>query len=168
MRKCTVPLGRVRAGFTLLEVLIVIALIGLLSAVLVGGSVALLRDNPATADEEFKAIVMKCRRLAVTGMAEVRLSFDAKNRTYLLARNANVEKQVSGQAGDLQVEFLPASTGSSVLIGGSMAETDVLTHVVFYPDGACSPFRVQLRTGGPARILRFDPWTCAEIMEGTP
>jgi general secretion pathway protein H len=40
-----------------------------------------------------------------------------------------------------------------------------LPYVTFYADGTCSPFRAQLRTGGPARFVTLDPWTCAPLLE---
>lgn len=157
-----------RRAFTLLEVVVVIALIGLLTALVAGGSMALLRDHPATGEEILRSAMTQSRREAVTSLQEVRLSYDAKARCFLLSRGGGLRKLPVEVTGELQVEFLPAASGNAMLLGGNMVETEKLTHVTFFPDGACSPFRAQIRTGGPARIMSFDPWTCAEVMEAKP
>ena len=36
--------------------------------------------------------------------------------------------------------------------------------VIFYPDGTCTPFRVQFRMPDRASVLTIDPWTCAEVL----
>ena len=143
----------------------VIALIGLLSALVVGGSVALLRDRPATGEEVLRNAIMRCRRQAVTNMQEVRMSYDAKARIFIFTGQDGPRRVPVDVPGELIIDFLPEVSTSSMLLGGNLVETEKLAYVTFFPDGACSPFRAQLRTGGPSRVLRFDPWTCAE-MEG--
>ena len=51
--------ARLRRGFTLLEVLVTVALIGLLAGVAVAGSVALLREKPATAEEVLRRAILE-------------------------------------------------------------------------------------------------------------
>jgi general secretion pathway protein H len=36
--------------------------------------------------------------------------------------------------------------------------------VIFYPDGTCSPFRIQFRSTSDAHVLSIDPWTCAQTL----
>ena len=41
-----------------------------------------------------------------------------------------------------------------------------LPYITFYPDGTCTPFRVQMKTGNNSpRIVAIDPWTCAPMLE---
>jgi hypothetical protein len=68
----------------------------------------------------------------------------------------------------LIVEFLSAQKGGpSILLASQLVETSTMPYVTFYGDGTCSPFRVQIRTGGEPRTLRIDPWTCAMVLPGT-
>lgn len=151
------------SGFTLLEIIIVIALIGLLTAMVTGGAVALLRDHPATGEDELKLAILRCRRRAVSELEVLHLSYDEKARSFIETSREGEKLFPISMPGELKVDFLAPETSSSQLLGGDLVEQDPLRSVSFYPDGASSAFRVQLRTGGPARILSFDPWTCAEI-----
>ena len=67
------------------------------------------------------------------------------------------------------IDFHPADTNSSssILIGGTLVETEPLASVTFYSDGTCTPFRAQIRTGGGAHLLTIDPWTCAPVLAKT-
>lgn len=154
-----------RRGFSLLEIVVVLGLIGLLTAVVAGGSVALLRERPATGEEQMRLVLTKVRRQAVTNMQELRLSFDGKKRLFLV-QSVEGDKPIPLEIkGEFQVEFVPPKAGSSIMIAGEGMETTKLPFITFYRDGSCSPFRAQLRTGGPSRIMTFDPWTCAEMIE---
>jgi general secretion pathway protein H len=154
-----------QGGFTLLEVIIVLALIGLLTGLVAGGSVALLREKPVTGEEVLRSIISKVRRDAVIHFRDIRLSYDEKNKVFHESW-ADGEKQLAVDVkGELKLEFLSTAKGSSMLLGGDVVETETIPFVTFYSDGCCSPFRVQLRTGGPARQVSIDPWTCAEIIE---
>ena len=157
--------ARLRRGFTLLEVLVTVALIGLLAGVAVAGSVALLREKPATAEEVLRRAILEARRYALNGRVDVWLSFDNKTRTFH-ARTIEGEREVPVPLpGELQIDFLRAERTSTMLVGGDVVDTSALPYVTFYADGTCSPFRAQLRTGGPARFVTLDPWTCAPLLE---
>jgi prepilin-type N-terminal cleavage/methylation domain-containing protein len=160
-----------RRGFTLLEVLVTLALIALLTGVLVVGTNHLLGDRPKSAEELFWGAVREARKDALFNNREVRLSFDTKAHV-LVASAADVETVhpfVPKETGTL--DFLAAkSPGSSsaILVGGQLVETQTLPFVTFYGDGTCSPFRVQLKIRGGARILEIDPWTCAPMLAALP
>ena len=51
-----------------------------------------------------------------------------------------------------------------MLLGGQLVETKTLPYVTFYGDGTCSPFRLQIRTTGEARVIAIDPWTCSLVL----
>ncbi len=154
-----------RRAFTLLEILLAIALIGLLAAVLVTGSVNLLSEKPATPEDVFWKAVRQSRATALTAEREVRLSFDDKQQAFVLDDGSGPSALAVPPAPGLTVEFLAAQAGgSSVLIGGDLVDTQTVPAVTFYPDGTCSPFRVQFRTGGAPHVLSIDPWTCAPVL----
>ena len=157
--------GEARRAFTLLEILLAIALIGLLAGVLVTGSVNLLSDKPATPEDVFWKAVRQSRATALTAEREVRLSFDDKQQAFVLDDGSAPQVLVVPPAPGLTVDFLSPSAGrSSVLIGGDLVDTQTVPSVSFYPDGTCSPFRAQFRTGGAPHVLNVDPWTCAPVL----
>ena len=160
---------RPRAAFTLLEILLGLALVALLGAVLIGGGASLLNDRPVTADEVFWKAVQECRKQSLKGEKDVRLGFDAKEKKFMLSEAAGSGapiKDFSVPAGaDLEVTFLTTQKGASmILIGGVAIETQTLPFVTFYSDGTCSPFRMQIQQGASARTIAIDPWTCAPVL----
>lgn len=162
-----VPGGpRSRAAFTLLEILVAIALLGLLSAAMVTGASHLLDGRPRTPAEVFWQVVGEARRSALESGAETRLRFDDREKTFVLDAGRGPRTfPVPGATRELTVNLLPAqSTHGALLIGGQLVETESLPFVTFHPDGTCTPFRVQFRTTGPAQVITIDPWTCASIL----
>jgi len=160
-----------RSGFTLLEVLITLALIALLTGVLVVGTNRLLSDRPKSADELFWTAAGKVRQDALLNNREVRLSLDAKTHEFV-AYSEGVETRYPfvGKA-TAELEFLAAKTAgdsSAILVGGNVVETQTIPFVMFYRDGTCSPFRVQLKSRNGVRVLEIDPWTCAPMLTAQP
>ncbi len=157
--------GVASSAFTLLEILLAIALVGLLAAVLVTGGANLLSDKPATPEAVFWKAVQQSRAAALTVEREVRLSYDSKNQAFVLDDGSAAQALPVPPTRELTVDFLSAAPGqSSVLIGGELVDTKTMPSVTFYPDGTCAPFRVQFRAGGAAHVLNIDPWTCAQVL----
>ncbi|HEY0969019.1 MAG TPA: prepilin-type N-terminal cleavage/methylation domain-containing protein [Opitutaceae bacterium] len=153
-------------GFTLLEILLVLGLIGLLAGVLISGSARLLADRPVTVEAVFWEAAAATRRDALQHNHDVTLRYDAKARAFVGTFYAG-EARFPVPEGEVKVDFLPAAnpTGAGlVLIGGLLVDTRTLPSVTFYGDGTCQPFRVQVATGGPVRTLAIDPWTCAPVL----
>lgn len=157
-----------RAAFTLLEVLLTLALIGLLTSVLVIGAMSLTEPKPITVEDVFWKAVSESRKTALLSDHEVRLRFFTKGKTYALVATGPggeqrypIEKQE-----DLKVEFLAQQkSGSAILINSQLVETQTIPFVTFFGDGTCSPFRVQIRAaGGAPRSISIDPWTCAPVL----
>ncbi len=177
-----------RAAFTLLEILISLALIALLVGATVSISANLISSTPLTAEDVFWKALGETRKEALTSQQDIRLAFDAKTKAFLIGANVGTPigtdtgtpttADASTPAGapaqtfpvpsadKLTVDFLPTGiSGSRVLIGGDVMETDALPFVTFYSDGTCTPFRVQFHSIGAARIIAIDPWTCTEVLE---
>ncbi len=156
-----------KGGFTLLEVLVTLALIALLTGVLVVGANSMLSDHPKSPEEQFWATVGEVRKDALLGGREVRLSMDTRTQEFV-ARSNGAEVRYPFVAKEVaELDFLaPRSPGnfSAILIAGQLVETQTLPAVTFYGDGTCSPFRVQLKTRAGARVLEIDPWTCAPVL----
>jgi prepilin-type N-terminal cleavage/methylation domain-containing protein len=152
------------AAFTLLEILLAVALLGILSAALVSIAPRLVNERPQTPTEIFWEAVRTARRSALTSEREVRLSFDSKEKEFVLRGGEDEKKFPVPETRDLTIDFLPPQSSGSLLVGGQLVDMQSIPSVSFYPDGTCSPFRIQFRTTGPARVEAIDPWTCAPVL----
>ncbi|HEY0945519.1 MAG TPA: prepilin-type N-terminal cleavage/methylation domain-containing protein [Opitutaceae bacterium] len=161
--------GAKTPAFTLLEILLVLALIGLLTSALVvsiNRGLSLSGQQAVTVEDVFWRAVTESRKQALVRRSEVRLRYDERERQFVASGGGGEKTYPVEQPGEVQVEFLTTTKGgSSILIGGNLVETQALPYVKFYDDGTCTPFRMQVRTGGPARTLSIDPWTCAPVLE---
>lgn len=175
---------RTARGFTLLEVLLSIAIITLLAGVLVAGSAHLMNQQPVTPTEVFWKAVREARKTALTAEHDIRLKYDKDQKQFLLidglapttlaadgfTREEKPLKQFpipSATAGDLTFDFLGPATkdgGKGILVGGVSIESQPIQFVTFYSDGTCTAFRAQIMRNGGASILSIDPWTCAPVL----
>jgi prepilin-type N-terminal cleavage/methylation domain-containing protein len=159
-------------GFTLLEILLAMAIIALMAAVLIGGAGRLLSDRPMTVDEVFFKAVMEARKCALTHERNVYLRYVGDDRDkgklfVVLDGEQKKEFPIPPQAitPDFAVDFLSTQKGGNlVLVGGVVLETMPITAVTFYSDGTCQPFRLQVMRNGAAGITAIDPWTCAPVL----
>lgn len=156
-------------AFTLLEMLLALALIALLAGALIGGSSALLAEKPSSAEDVFWSTVQAARKAALGAQQDVSLRYDEKAKAFTLTRpDVGVigSFPLPNPPADLMVEFLSTQrTGGLILLGGTVVETEPLTGgVTFYSDGTCTAFRLQIRVNGGAHILAIDPWTCSPVI----
>jgi len=154
-------------GFTLLEILMVIALMALLGTVFVTSLGAVYRSatHPSPKDTFWRAVV-SARQMALDNMRTVTLRFDDQEKRLRWtdgAKSASARFEAEGEA---SLKFLQPKTGSAVLLGGQLVETSEVSQVGFYSDGTCDAFRVEIKLGvAPPFVLAIDPWTCAPILE---
>ena len=160
-----------RAGFTLLEILLALAIIGLLAGILIGGSAQLLADKPRSVDEVFWKAVQAARKAALQHEHEVQLRFSndrEKGTAFVLTDGGETRRfpvPVTGADGELAVDFLTTQKGGNViLVAGVMIETQTAKFVTFYPDGTCTSFRLQIVQRGATQAIAIDPWTCAAVL----
>jgi prepilin-type N-terminal cleavage/methylation domain-containing protein len=172
-----------RQGFTLLEILLCIALIALLGGVLVGGASQLLSTPPTTPYAVFWKAVQEARKTALKSEHEIRLKFDRdKKHFYLVDGLAPTSLAEDGftrvetplkifpiaaeTVEDLTFDFLAGSSkgGNTILVGGMLLESRPVPYVPFYADGTCRAFRAQFARSGSSSILTIDPWTCAPVL----
>jgi prepilin-type N-terminal cleavage/methylation domain-containing protein len=155
-----------QGGFTLVEVLLVVALIALLSTIFIGGSEALLADKAPSPDAQFWTACGAARAEALAEGKSVIMTFDQKARGFVLDDGAQRNALPLVAPEDTVIDFHPAdaASGSLSLIAGTVVETEPLASVTFYNDGTCTPFRAQIRSKLGAHILAIDPWTCAQVL----
>jgi prepilin-type N-terminal cleavage/methylation domain-containing protein len=170
-------------GFTLLEVLLTLAIIALLASVLIGGSARLLNEQPVSVDDIFWKAVREARKTALKAEHDIRLKFDKDKKQFViidgvapatLAADGFTKEEVPlktfpippESSSDLMVDFLGASTKGAnlILIGGVALESSPVQFVTFYSDGTCMAFRAQISRKGAVHTLNIDPWTCAPVL----
>ncbi len=163
-------LRAVRRGFTVLELLLAIAIIALLGGVLIGGSAHLLNDQPTSADEIFWKAVQKARKEALKSGHEIRLTFvDDRDKGKAFLVSDGITPQAfplpAATSFGLTVSFLTTQKGASaILVAGQMVETQTIPAAIFYADGTCTAFRAQFERGGATHLVAIDPWTCAPVL----
>ena len=155
-------------GFTLVETLLVLALLVLAAALLLPSAGAIFRRaRLANPEEEVALILQQARREAVLRGRPVVMHFDA--RAQRLVWDGSPGADLGSEDRRLEIGFLRREVKEAVLVGGRQVETSLLPAMRFYPDGTCDPVRLQLRLPeGVVRLMAIDPWTCAPGLEATP
>jgi prepilin-type N-terminal cleavage/methylation domain-containing protein len=156
-------------GFTLLEILLVLALVGLIGALLATGVARVFSNDHPAPEDVFWQACRSAQKLASLSEHEVSLGFDAREKKLVWGNEQETDSAAFDAAGgEVSVQFLQSLKGGNlILIAGQAVETQELPRVMFYPDGTCTAFRVQFRVGANAWQLAIDPWTCAPVLEKT-
>ncbi len=154
------------AGFTLIEILLALALITLIGTIFISGTNSLLADKSSSPDDQFWKACSEARKEALEEQRSVLLSFDQKARNFVLNDGARQKTLPVTGPDDLAIDLHPvkSDSSSSILIAGTLVETQPMAAATFYDDGTCTPFRVQIRTNSGAHMLAIDPWTCAPVL----
>ena len=151
-----------RRGFTLIEILLVLALMSLVVSLFISSASNLFRAQEKTMNDVFWQAIQAARLQAVEGDRTVELRYDDKKN---LLRWGTGETAANQAWPGKKLEFLPVEKRDAMLLGGQLVETGGMPVVRFYADGCVENFRAQL-TGVDGRIshLEIDPWTCAPII----
>ncbi len=147
------------AGFSLVEIIAVLAILGLVSALLLGSGGEFLRHLTRD-DVETVALdaIESARHSAVLSGQPVELRYDEQNR------RLDWQQGQAAIVGEGEVRLLPPARLAAMLVGGRAVENQ-LDRVIFYPDGTCQPFRVEIVRAQASEIMAIDPWTCSVLAD---
>ncbi len=160
------PIAADRRAFTLLEVVLAIAVLGLVTVLFITGGHDLFRARERTIADVFWSAVQAARLQAVQEDAVVSLRYVREDRRVVWS-SASGTHALDWPGKDL--EFLPVEQRDTILLGGQLAGTGRLAHVQFYVDGGVDRFRAQLTDeAGQITRLDLDPWTCAPVLRQSP
>ncbi|RRK01166.1 prepilin-type N-terminal cleavage/methylation domain-containing protein [Opitutaceae bacterium TAV3] len=147
-------------GFTLVEVLLVILIMGLISSVMITGSSALFNASQTEDPEEaLLALLQTVRLKAVEDGMTLDLVTEDEGFSYFYG---NGHSKTLPEVEGVKVRLIKAEGAQSVLLGGQVEETPV-NSLRFFNDGTCAPVRVQVQRGNVRKVLVIDPWTCAAL-----
>jgi len=158
---------RRRAAFTLIEVLLAVAILGFVSFLFLNSAADFFRAKELRADDIFWQGVTAARQLALETNQTVTFRYDRDKHVVVWMAGPETSHTLAFPGKTL--EFLPVTQQGTVLIGGQLTETTEITRIRFYPDGGCDAFRAQLTDAADRRmVLLIDPWTCAPMVAAAP
>ena len=161
------------SGFTLIEVMLTIALIALMTSMFVLNLNSLLRESGIrTLENEYWRAVDSARTKAVFNQKAYLVEWNPKENSFVVSSSGDTESFDfdSSEFGDAEVEVIfeeKAPQNSYILIRGQLVTQREATAVHFYPDGTCTPFTVSMKVGPDATRFEMDPWTGAQLVEPT-
>ena len=155
------------SAFTLIEIMLVVAVIALLSTVFITGIGVLTLRDEQTLEEVFEEAVREGKWLALQSERPVIMSYDGEERVFVLRYGGGEALRkfpVPSRADSVHVRFLrERPRGTYVLVRGEFIETEPVGRVTFFPDGGATPFTVELGYGADTWSFPVDPWTGARL-----
>lgn len=152
-----------RAGFTLLEIILVFALIALASSVIITNFTTFLSfDDQIDPEETLRAAIRSARFQAASERSPAILSFDKEAGALLVSGGQSFPLTADfGAKGRSAIRFylVPPAEGMGPFPDpeGSRLETE---EVSFAPDRTSTPFVAEIEAGqAPLRRLVFDPFS---------
>jgi type II secretion system protein H len=164
---------RGRAGFTLIEMLLVIALIGVFATLFVLNAESLIKETATQAVEtKFWEAVREARSNAIVNRRAQALWYDTKAAAFVVENVDSGTRQTfvisrEDWAPDtpLEVAFKKeVASNQHTMIAGELVTLREIPEARFFPDGACTPFVVAFTVGAEKKQIEIDPWTGAELL----
>lgn len=154
---------RSQAGFTLLEILLVFALITLASGVIITNFTTFLNfDEQINPEDSLRTAIRSARFQAASERSVTTLSYDDEAGALVVSGgesfqlNSNFGKEGRGE---IRFYLLPPAEGMGRFPDAEISRLET-KKLSFAPDRSSSPFAVEIDTGeGSAQRLIFDPFS---------
>jgi Tfp pilus assembly protein FimT len=154
---------RSQAGFTLLEILLVFALITLASGVIITNFTTFLNfDEQINPEDSLRTSIRSARFQAASERSVTTLSYDDEAGALVVSGgesfqlNSNFGKEGRGE---IRFYLLPPAEGTGRFPDAETSRLET-KKISFAPDRSSSPFAVEIDTGeGSAQRLIFDPFS---------
>ena len=152
-----------QAGFTLLEIIIVFALITLASGVIITNFTAFLNfDEKINPEDSLRSAVRSARFQAASKRSVATLTYDAETGTLVVGGGESFQLNSNfGREGRGEIRFylVPPAEGLG-RFPDTKSSLMVTKKLSFAPDRSSSPFVVEIDTGeGIAARFTFDPFS---------
>lgn len=157
----------IRAGFTLIEIVLAIGLIAVATAVLIANFASIAdRGDTLTTEETLSAAVRRARFIAASERATTRLRFDKESNSLQIKIDSDevetfpLDKSFKEtRSAEIRFYLVPSSRGLAPAM--ELVNTRMETkEVKFAADRSSSPFvaEIDLGSGSPQR-LQYDPFS---------
>lgn len=137
-----------RRGFTLWEIGLVLALIGIMMGVAIPAFVRLGADDPSRAVDVVLKLLRDTRRLAIDQGVTVATTLDPATARYRVDTIGN-----GGVTASIADTVLPLP------LGASLTADSLRVQFFFLPTGAAIADSVAVRGDGTTMMVSVDPWT---------
>ncbi len=156
-----------RRGFTLIEIIIVIALIALVGTLVAVNTESILRGlGEEPIDRRLQKVIREARFQAASLKESVNLRYDEENGT-LGAWSATGNLLASEVLAKLASDDFPEIKFEQILpaegLDSFRDETVPIYQVVFRPDRSSTPFQVTVDDGNTSYTLRYDPFSAIVV-----
>lgn len=161
---------RGRHGFTLIELMLTMALIALLSSLFIWNIQSLLKQGELEAlQNELWGAVEKAKQSAVFNRVPHRVRFDQESQAFMVSAYGEevpfkVDTSGLGENIEIEVTFkLMLPRDGYRLIRGELVTHKEIETITFFPDGTCTPFSVDLKIAEYESSYQIDPWTGSQM-----
>jgi type II secretion system protein H len=163
-----------RAGFTLIEMLLVFALIGVFATLFVLNAESLVKESTMQAVQaKFWNAVREARSEAIVHRRAQALWFDKKAAAFVVE---NVETGTKETFPIKRDDWAPdtelvvalkkqVDSNQHTMIAGELQTLREIPEARFFPDGACTPFVATFTVANEEAQIEIDPWTGAELLK---